>query len=129
VHWLERLSIGAVEAMAAVAAHPDQAHAAKNAEVLRDRWLIEADGNYDLADVAFIRGQEGEDLAAAGLCDGVEGIGGGSGACHEQNNTYLYGNMSRKLFFLFLGQACGRSINALIDAGCRGARAGVCSPA
>ena len=37
-------------------------------------------------------------LAPARLGYSVEGVGGGCGACHERNNTYLYGNMSRRFF-------------------------------
>src|SRR5208282_4359635 len=98
VHGLERLSVGAVEAMAAVAADADQAHPAQDAEVFRDRRLIEADGHHDLANLVLVCGQKGQNLAAAGLGHGVEGIGGGSGSCHDRNNTFSYGNMSREIF-------------------------------
>jgi hypothetical protein len=94
VHGLERLGVGAVEAMAAVSAHAHQAHTAQHAEVLRDRRLIEPDGYHNLAYVALVRGQKGEDLAAARLGDGVEWIGGGCGSRYDRNITYLYGNMS-----------------------------------
>ena len=54
---LDRLGVGAVEAMAPIAPHAHQAHTAQHTEVLRDRRLIEPDGYHDLAYVALVRGQ------------------------------------------------------------------------
>src|ERR1700720_4275209 len=52
----------------------------------------------DLADRALLEGEIVEYLAAAGLGDGVEGVGSGRGACHERYNTFRYGNMSSIIF-------------------------------
>src|SRR5580704_3810799 len=52
----------------------------------------------NFADRALLEGEIVEYLAAAGLGDGVEGVGSGGGACHERYNTFLYGNMSSTIF-------------------------------
>jgi len=83
VHGLERLGVGAVEAMASIPANAHQAHPAQDAEVLGDRRLIEAYGHHDLAHLALVGGQKGQNLAAPRLGHGVEGIGGGCGSCHD----------------------------------------------
>ncbi len=45
-----RFGVGAVELLAALAAHPDQAHIAQHAQVLGDGGLLQAEGRDDLAD-------------------------------------------------------------------------------
>ena len=120
---LSASGVGAVEAMAAVAAHADQAHPAQHAEVFRNRRLIDADGHYDFAHLALVPGQESEDLAATGLGDGVEGIGGGCGPAMIENNTFPYGNMSET--FASGSVSCSIARNCLWTVGiviglCRG---------
>jgi hypothetical protein len=80
--------------VASVAAHVHQAHAAQNAEMLGDGWLVKLEVGDDIADGALVQRQVAEDCASAGLGYCVEGVGGGCCSCHELNNTYLYGNMS-----------------------------------
>jgi hypothetical protein len=65
--------------------------------VLGDGGLGKVEGGDDIADGALLGHEEGEDIAAAGLCDGVEGVGGGGGAWHERI-IFLYRNMSSIIF-------------------------------
>jgi hypothetical protein len=98
VEGADGVGVGAVELVAAGAADVYQAYAAQDAEMLGDGGLVEAEVGDDVAYRAFAEGEIGKDLPAAGLGNGVEGVGGSGCSCHERNNTYLYGNMSRKYF-------------------------------
>ena len=77
--------VGAVELLAALAAHPDEAEVAQHAKMLGDRGLFEAEGNHDIANGAFSCGEIDQDFAPAGFGDRVEGIG--SGACSGHDET------------------------------------------
>ena len=82
--------VSAVELLATLAAHADEADVAQYAEVLGDGGLFEAEGYDDVADGAFGCGEIDEDFAAAGFGDGVTGIGGGACAGHEETlNAYM----------------------------------------
>src|SRR5260370_30701332 len=75
--------VGAVELVAAVAAHPNQSHVAQDAEVLGDGGLLEAEGCDDLLDGPLGPGEIAEDLAATGLGYCLEGVGGGACSCPD----------------------------------------------
>src|SRR5438270_12241760 len=74
--------VGAVELLAAMTAHANEPDVAQHAKVLGDGRLLEAEGCDDVSDGPLGAGEVGEDLAAAGLGDSVEGIGGGAGSGH-----------------------------------------------
>src|SRR5882762_6726983 len=59
--------------------------------------LFEGESVNNLADGAFFKGEERQDVAAARFCDGVEGVRGGGSAWHG-TNIYPYRNMSRTIF-------------------------------
>jgi len=92
------VSVGAVKLVAAGAADVDQPDAAQDAKVLGNGWLVELEASDDVADRALAEREIREDLPAAGFGYGIEGVGGCGGSCHERNNTFLYGNMSREYF-------------------------------
>jgi hypothetical protein len=98
VEGADGFSVGAVELVATGAADVNQAYIAQNAEMLGDGRLVELKVGDDVADWALAEGEIREDLPAARFGNGVKSVGGGSGSCHEQNNTFLYGNMSREYF-------------------------------
>src|SRR5580704_18733608 len=91
------LGVGPVKHVAAVAADTDEADVFEDAEVLRDRRLLDAEAADDFVDGALLKGEVIQDVAAARLGDSVEGVGGSGGAWHELN-IFPYGNMSRTIF-------------------------------
>src|SRR5262249_31322217 len=91
------LGIGAIEHVASLPAHFHKADLEQDSEVLGDRGLGKAKCHHDVADRALLFDKQGEDVAATGLCDSVEGIGGGRGAWHAAN-IFPYRNMSREIF-------------------------------
>jgi hypothetical protein len=97
VERTDGVGVGSVKHVAAVAADVHQANVFENAEVLGDRGLLEAQAIDDFVDGTFLKGEEVQDVAAAGFGDGVEGVGGCCGAWHGFN-IFPYGNMSRGKF-------------------------------
>jgi hypothetical protein len=90
VEGTNRMGVGPVHAMTAVAADVDEADLAQDAEMLGDRGLIEADGGNDLTHLVLAHGKKREDLPPAGLGDGVEGVGSGGCSCHgETIHSYI----------------------------------------
>src|SRR5258708_24153807 len=65
--------------------------------------LLDGESVNNLADGAFFKGQERQDVAAARFGDGVKGVGGGGGAWHG-TNIYPYRNMSRTILAAGLAQ-------------------------
>jgi hypothetical protein len=94
VNGTDRLRIGAIKLVPAIAANPDQVDIPQYAKMLRYRRLIELHGNNQVSNRQFAGDKKHENLAPAGLCNGVEGIGSGSSSRHEKNITCQYGNMS-----------------------------------
>jgi hypothetical protein len=66
VQRADGFGVSAVELLATLAAHADEADVAQYAEVLGDGGLFEAEGYDDVADGAFGCGEIDEDFAAAG---------------------------------------------------------------
>jgi len=93
----DRLGVGAIKHLAAVAADVNQANFEQHAEVLGDGGLREMESGDDVVYGALLGYEERENVAPAGFGDGVEGVGGGGGARHERI-IFLYGNMSRVIF-------------------------------
>src|SRR5256885_1008331 len=58
--------------------------------------LFKRESVNDLAYGALFKGEEGQDIAAAGFGDGVESVRGGGSARHGAN-IYPYRNMSRTI--------------------------------
>jgi hypothetical protein len=86
VDGFELLGVEVVEAHLAALADGDDAYFAENAEVLGDGGLREAEDGYDVVDgVIAAVDEEGDDVSAAGLGDGVEGVCGGGGSRHVRN--------------------------------------------
>src|SRR5882724_5040821 len=69
--------------------------------------LLEGESVNNLADGAFFKGEERQDVAAARFCDGVEGVRGGGSAWHG-TNIYPYRNMSRTILAAGFGAGFGR---------------------
>jgi hypothetical protein len=93
----DRIGVGAVKHLAAVATNVNQANFEKHSEVLRDRRLREIESGDDVVDGALLRYKEAENVAATGFGHGVKGVGGGGGARHEWI-IFPYRNMSRDIF-------------------------------
>src|SRR5258708_33775540 len=90
----DRIRIGLVQDLAAVATAADEAYVAQHAQMLGYGRLFQAEGCDDLPDRALLEGQIVQDVAAAGFGDRVKSVGGGRGSCHEGKYIYLYGHMS-----------------------------------
>ena len=78
------VGVRAIEHAAAVAAHANQADVAEDAEMLGDGGLLEAEGAHDITDRTLLQSQEGQNVAAARLGDGVESVGSGGGTWHGE---------------------------------------------
>jgi len=91
---LDRLGVGAVELVAAIAARLDEADVAQHAEVFGHRRLIESQDGHDLAHRKLFHDKQGKNLPAPRLSHRVENIGSGCSARHEKEATFPYGNMS-----------------------------------
>src|SRR6266849_1775798 len=82
--------VEAIHHLTALATDGDQADVAENAEVLGNGGLFEVHAGDDFGDGAFLQGEEAENVAAAGLGDGVEGVGRGGGERHGWRiHTYM----------------------------------------
>src|SRR5271165_2128168 len=75
VERADGFGVGAIEHAPAVSAYLDQADIFEDTQVLGDRGLLHAQTVHDVTDGAFLKGEIAQDVAAAGLGDGVEGIG------------------------------------------------------
>jgi hypothetical protein len=93
----DRLGVGAIKHLAAVAADVNQANFEEHTEVLRDRRLREIKSGDDVVYRALLRYEEAENVAAARFGHGVEGVGGGGGARHGRI-IFPYRNMSSTNF-------------------------------
>ena len=63
-----------------------------------DRRLSHAQAGDDIADGKFLQCEETQDVAAAGLGDGVEGVGGCGGTRHEET-IHTHMGICQELFF------------------------------
>src|ERR1700722_11763256 len=97
VEGADGVRVGPIKHVAAVAADADEADVFEDAQVLRDRRLLDAEGVDDFVDRAFLKDEVVQDVAAARFGDSVEGVGGCGGARHG-SNIFPYGNMSRTIF-------------------------------
>jgi hypothetical protein len=93
----DRLGVGAIEHLAAVAAHVDEAHFEQYAEVLGNGRLREIESGNDVVYGALLGYEERENVTAARFGHGVKGVGGGRGARHGMI-IFPYRNMSRTIF-------------------------------
>ena len=75
---------GAIQHAPAFTAGANEANIAQHAQMLGDGGLLQAQAEDDLADGTFLGREIVEDLTAARLGDGVEGIGSGGGARHGE---------------------------------------------
>jgi hypothetical protein len=82
---LNGLGVGPVEHLAAVPTDMDQADVPQDPEMLGDGRLLQLQEGHDGADRTLLQGKIAEYLATPRLCNGVEGVGSGSGAGHEEN--------------------------------------------
>jgi hypothetical protein len=87
---IDALGGGAVDAAAAVAADGDEVGVEEDAEVLGDGGLGEAEGGDELADGALALAKAVEDGAAAGVGEGLEGVGGHGRSVGESIGSCLY---------------------------------------
>jgi (E)-4-hydroxy-3-methylbut-2-enyl-diphosphate synthase len=105
---LDRLCVGAVEHAATIAADVDKPNFQQDTQMLRDRGLGELQVCHDVADGALLRNQKSEDVAATRFGHGVEGVGSGSGARHEEI-IFPYGNMSTSFLWRKSGESRARA--------------------
>jgi hypothetical protein len=115
----DRLGIGAIEHLAAVAADVNEANLEQHAEVLGDGRLRQIECGDDVVYGALLRYEEAENVAAAGFGHGVKGVGGGGGARHEWI-IFPYRNMSR-VFFPAQGETAGLKPGTYMRHKCAGA--------
>jgi hypothetical protein len=123
-----RIGVGAIEHLAAVAAHVNEANFEQYAEVLGDGRLRQLKSGDDVVYGALLRYKEAENVATAGFGHGVKGVGGGGGARHERI-IFLYRNMSSTFFARLNCRDCGgkaghmpltRTARSLRDTNARG---------
>src|ERR1700730_849970 len=93
----DRLGVGAIEHLAAIAAHVHEADLEQHAKVLGDGRLRQVESGDDVVYGALLGYEEAQNVAAAGFGHGVEGVGSGGSARHGRN-IFLYGNMSSTIF-------------------------------
>src|SRR5262245_53383322 len=91
VERTNRVRVGAVEHLAAVAAKAHQADVPQHLEVLRHRRLTEIEVVDDVADVTFLRRQIDEDVAALTFGDRVEDVRCRRSAGHSRELYSQYG--------------------------------------
>jgi len=73
--------------------------------MLGDGWLLKTERYDNVAHGTLVESEEREDFSATRFGNGVECVGGGGSASHDEN-IYLYGNMSRD--FLGVGRVLTR---------------------
>src|SRR5262245_18809538 len=95
VDWLERACVEAIQPLSAFVADVDRPDLAQDAEVFGDLGLGEAEEVDEVVDGVFAESEQIQDLAAAGFCDGVPGVGGGCGPSHA-DNICRYQHMSSR---------------------------------
>src|SRR5208282_754747 len=88
-----RLGVGSIEHLPAIATDVHQAHVAQHSEMLRNRWLLVAKAVYDIPDRAFLQRQVVENLPPPGFGNRVERIRSRRCSCHARDITFPYGNM------------------------------------
>src|SRR6267378_476158 len=94
----DRLRVGSVKHPAPVAAHVDKAHLEQNAQVLRNRRLLQPQRVHNLPDGPFLQCKIVQDCPPPRLRHRVESIRSCRRSCHGHNNTFPYGNMSSTSF-------------------------------
>src|SRR5579872_7109539 len=94
VERTDSIRVGFVQHMPPMAAHPDEPYLPKHLEVFRNGWLLDAEVRDEVADRTLSLREVLQNLAPPWLSHSVEGVGGGSGSCHEEEYIFLYGNMS-----------------------------------
>jgi hypothetical protein len=85
--------VGAVKDLTPVPPDVNEADVSQHAEMLRDRWLLQAKSRDDIADRPLGLSEIVEDVATSRFGNRVEDIGRRRGARHE-TIIFLYGNMS-----------------------------------
>ena len=80
----DRLEIGAIKHLTPLSPYIDQADIAEHFEVLRNGRLAQVHHRDDIADGPFARRKVDEDVAPARFRDGIEDVGGGGGARHQE---------------------------------------------
>ena len=80
-----RVRVGAIEHLAAVAPEAHEPDVPQHLEVLGHRRLTELEVRHDVADVTFLRRQVDEDVATLGFSDRIEDVGCRRSASHEAN--------------------------------------------
>src|SRR5229473_5212701 len=98
--WPDRLRVGSVKHPPAVAAHVDKTHLEQNAQVLRNRRLLQPQRVHNLPDGPFLQCKIVQDCPPPRLRHRVECIRSCRRSCHGRNNTFPYGNMSSTFFLL-----------------------------
>src|SRR5688572_6504635 len=73
---LERVAIDPIQALTARITNIHETDFAKNAEVLRDLWLRQAENLDEIVHRPLAAGQDLEDLPPPGFCDRIERVGG-----------------------------------------------------
>src|SRR5258705_663433 len=86
-----RVCVGAVEHLAAIAPEAHQADVAQHLQVLRHRRLTEVELLDDVADVTLLRGEVDEDVAPLDFRNRIEDVGRGRGAGHGRELYSHYG--------------------------------------
>src|ERR1700719_243453 len=97
VERADRLRVGAVEHLAAIAAGVHQADLEQHAKGPGDGRLRQVESGDDVVYGALLGYEKAENVAAAGFSHGIEGVGGGGGARHGKI-IFLYRNMSSGIF-------------------------------
>ena len=89
-----RLRVGSIEHLAAIAAYADEANVSQDPEVLRNGGLRQAQAGRNVPDRTLPQREIAQYFAPPGLGNRVEGIRSRSCAWHECNITFPYRNMS-----------------------------------
>ena len=81
--------VGAIQHLPALAASADESDGAQHPEMLGHGGLRQAQVDHDVANRTLLESEIAQDLAAARLGNGVEGVGGRGGARHEEEVIFL----------------------------------------
>src|ERR1700682_5131349 len=89
-----RLRVGSVKHPPAVPADVDKAHLEQNAQVLRNRRLLQPQRVHNLPHRPFLQCKIVQDCPPPRLRHRIESIRSCRRSCHGLNNTFPYGHMS-----------------------------------
>src|SRR6266849_1419607 len=97
MQWPDSLGVGAIEHLSALPSYIHKTDFQQHPQMFGNRRLRQIESGDDVVDGALLDYEERENVAPAGFCHGVEGVGSGGGARHGRI-IFLYGNMSSVIF-------------------------------